>query len=225
WVFGGLNSHRGLTSRVSSASGMPVLALQYRMVPSVSLEQEVQDCLRGYKWLLEQGLKASNIVVMGDSAGGYLTLATALRIRSLRLPMPAALVGISGVYDMSSAARAAHPNAARDRGGFLAGLDWLLKVVLGDLDSSDPAVSPMRAELSGLPPTLLTASSSEIVFCDSERLASQLASAGVPCELQVWVGQPHVFQLLAPVIPEASRSISEIGHFVRVTVGSARDAR
>lgn len=219
WLFGGLNSHRALTSRISSASGKPVLALDYRMVPKVDFDQEIEDCVAGYRWLLDRGIRPEHIVIMGDSAGGYLTLATALRARSYGLPMPAGLVGISGVYDMATANKAAHANAKIDPTGSLATLDWVMEAVLGGLDPADPKVSPLRADLAGLPPTLLTASASEIIYCDSEELARALVAAGVPCTLQAWDGQMHVFQALAPLIPEAKWAIGDIGEFVRGVLG------
>lgn len=219
WLFCGLNTHRALTSRISSAAGKPVLALDYRMVPKVDFDQEIEDCVAGYRWLLDRGIHPEHIVIMGDSAGGYLTLATALRARSHGLPMPAALVGISGVYDMSTASKAAHANAGLDPTGSLAALEWMLETVLGGLDPADPKVSPVRADLAGLPPTLLTASSSEIIYCDSEDMARLLVAAGVPCTLQAWKGQMHVFQALAPLIPEAKQAIADIGEFVRTALG------
>jgi acetyl esterase/lipase len=132
--------------------------------------------------------------------------------------MPAALVGISGVYDMDTASKAAHANAKLDPTGSLAALDWMMEAVLGGLDPTDPKVSPLRADLSGLPPTLLTVSASEIIYCDSEDLAHALVAAGVPCTLQSWAGQMHVFQALAPLVPEAKASIADIGAFVRAAL-------
>jgi acetyl esterase/lipase len=214
WLFGGLNSHRSLVSRLSRASGVPALALDYRMVPVVDFDQEIEDCVTGYRWLLDSGIAPERIVIAGDSAGGYLTIATALRARDHGLPMPGGLVGISGVYDMSTASKAAHANAQRDPAGSLAALEWMMEAVLGGLDPADPKVSPVHADLTGLPRTLLTASESEIIYCDSERLAELLVEAGVPCTLQVWSGQAHVFQAIA-VLPEARRAIRDIGEFVR----------
>lgn len=217
WLFGGLNSHRSLVSRISRASGVPALALDYRMVPVVDFDQEIEDCVTGYRWLLDSGIDPEHIVIAGDSAGGYLTVATALRARDHGLPMPGGLVGISGVYDMSSASKAAHANSGRDPAGSLAALEWMFEAVLGGLDPADPKVSPVHADLTGLPRTLLTASASEIIYCDSEALAERLVAAGVPCTLQVWNGQAHVFQALA-VLPEARWAIADIGEFVRSVV-------
>jgi acetyl esterase/lipase len=110
--------------------------------------------------------------------------ATALRARSEGLPLPAALVGISGAYDLNPTGNAAHANATADP--VLMAVVQILFVIF-----------PARAELSGLPPVLLVASSSEILYRDSEDLTQLLASAGVACPLQVWDRQLHVFQAWA----------------------------
>ena len=215
WLFGNLGSHRRLISKISKRARLPVLALDYRLVPAVTFAEEIGDCVAGYRWLLEHGVKPERIVIMGDSAGGHLTFATALRARDEGLPMPAALVGVSGVYDMATENKRAHANHEADRTGALAALEWMMQVVLGGADPADPAVSPLRADLAGLPPTLLVVSSSEVIYCDSELMADKLAAAGVPCTLSVWPDQLHVFQAFGPVVPEAGRSLAEIARFVR----------
>ncbi len=218
WLFGNVGSHRRMISKLSRAAGLPVLALDYRLVPAVTFEQEIADCVSGYRWLLEQGVKPENVVIMGDSAGGHLTFATALHARDEGLPMPAGLVGISGVYDMTTEHKKAHANHAADRTGALAALEWMMRVVLAGADPTDGKVSPLRADLTGLPRTLLVVSSSEVIYCDSEQLAERLTEAGVPCTLSVWPNQLHVFQAFGPVVPEATRSLVEIARWVRTVV-------
>ena len=213
WFFGGLNSHRRLVSRISQAASLPALALDYRMVPEVDLSEVLDDCVLAYRWLLRDlGLAPRNIVIMGDSAGAHLAVATTLRARNLGLPVPAAVVGLSGVYDLDTAAKAAHPNAVTDPVSMTA-LAFVLRSVLGNADASDPDLSPIRADLTGLPPFLLTASSSEVLLSDSMVLADRLAQAGVPCTLDVWERQLHVFQGLGNLLPEARRSIAAVGQF------------
>ncbi|MEJ8278191.1 alpha/beta hydrolase [Pseudonocardia spirodelae] len=212
WVFGGLNSHRALASRLSSAAGRPVLLLDYRMVPDVSLDEEVEDCLAGFRWLVERGVAPARIAIAGDSAGGHLALATALRARDRGLPVPGAVVGLSGVYDMTPSARAGL-GPQDDPTGSAVALEWLIETVLaGD---EPQRFSPLHGDLAGLPPVLLVVGSDEVVRQDAERLARRLASARAECLLQVWDGQPHVFQAFAPLLPEARRSITEIGRFLR----------
>jgi epsilon-lactone hydrolase len=213
WLFGSVGSYRRVISKISRATRLPVLALDYRLAPAVSFAEVIGDCVAGYRWLLDQGVAPNRIVVMGDSAGGHLTLATALRARDEGLPMPAGLVGISGVYDMSTEAKYQHANHAADRTGALRALDWMLRVVLAGADPADPTVSPLRADLAGLPTTLLVVSSTEVIYYDSELMAEALTKAGVACRLSVWPNQLHVFQNF-PLIPEAGRSIAEIARFV-----------
>lgn len=214
WFFGGLNSHRRLVARISQAAGIPALTVDYRMVPAVSLSEVVEDCVIAYRWLLDAGLRPGQIVIMGDSAGGHLTVAAALRARDEGLPVPASLVGLSGLYDLDTAAKSAHANASADAVS-MAALTFLLEGALAGADAFDPALSPVRAQLAGLPPVLLTASSSEILYADSEDLARLLADAGVACTLHVWEHQLHVFQAFGHLLPESRRSIREIGEFVR----------
>jgi acetyl esterase/lipase len=218
WLFGNVGTHRRLISRISRGSGVPALALDYRMVPAVTLAEEIADCVAGYRWLLEKGVKPERIVIMGDSAGGHLTLATSLRARDEGLPMPGGLVGISGVYDLTSQGKAAHANHAADRTGALAAFDWMTQVVLAGADPTDATLSPLHADLTGLPRALLVVSSSEVIYWDSEQLAGKLTAAGVPCTLSVWPNQAHVFQALAPLVPEAKKSIAEIARFVHSVV-------
>jgi acetyl esterase/lipase len=214
WCCCGLNTHRSMTSRISAAAGIPALSVDFRMVPAVPFEEVVEDCLTAYRWLLDRGTEARNITIMGDSSGGYLTFATALRAREDGLPMPAALVALSGCFDLDLTGKQAHENAKLDPVG-LALFQCVLESFAGHLDASDPSVSPVRADLSGLPQTLLVVSSAEVLYWDSEELARRLAGAGVPCTLQTWEHQLHVFQVLGRLVPESRASIADIGTFVR----------
>lgn len=214
WVTCGLNTHRQLIARISAASGVPALAVDYRMFPAVSFGQEAEDCLAGYRWLLDSGAAAEHVTIMGDSAGGHLTFATALLARDRGLPLPAGLVGISGCYDLDLATKRSHANA-RLAPVEMRALERLVGAITEGLDVADPSVSPLRADLAGLPPALLTASYSEVLYDDSERLAHRLDAAGVPCMLRTYDQQLHVFQAFGMLLPEARASVTAIGAWVR----------
>ncbi|TDD85510.1 alpha/beta hydrolase [Actinomadura rubrisoli] len=225
WVSCGLNTHRRMVAWFSAAAGVPALSVDYRMIPAVPFEREVEDCVTAYRWLLEErGVAPRDIVVMGDSAGGYLTFATALRARDEGLPMPAALAALSPMFDMDLTGKLAHANMRLDPSAPGALLERLVEGFLGHLDLADPAVSPVRADLSGLPPVLLTAGSTELLYRDSEIMARRLAEAGVPVTLQVWDRQLHVFQMFGPLLPESRSSIAALGTFVRDAYARASDA-
>ncbi|HEU5029827.1 MAG TPA: alpha/beta hydrolase [Spirillospora sp.] len=216
WVCCGLNTHRRMIASFSAAAGVPALSVDYRMIPAVPFEREVEDCLTAYRWLLdERGVDPANIVIMGDSAGGHLTFATALRARAEGLPMPAALVALSPMLDMDLTDKLAHANMGLDPSDPGVLLEKLVEAFLGHLDLKDPAVSPVRADLAGLPPVLLTAGSTELLYCDSELMARRLAEAGVPATLQVWDRQIHVFQMFGPLLPESRAAVAGLGRFVR----------
>ncbi|MFI6522660.1 alpha/beta hydrolase [Spirillospora sp. NPDC050679] len=216
WVCCGLNTHRRMVARFSAAAGVPALSVDYRMIPAVAFEEEVEDCFTAYRWLLEdRGIAPRDVVIMGDSAGGYLTFATALRAREEGLPQPAALAALSPMLDMDLTDKLAHANMALDPSAPGPLLERLVEGFLGHLDVTDPKVSPLRADLSGLPPTLLTAGSTELLYCDSETMARRLAEAGVPVTLQVWDRQLHVFQMFGSLLPESRTAIAELGAFVR----------
>jgi acetyl esterase/lipase len=223
WVCCGLNTHRRMIASFSSAAGVPALSVDYRMIPAVPFEREVEDCLTAYRWLLERGTDPANIVIMGDSAGGHLTFATALRARGEGLPLPAALVALSPMLDMDLDGKLAHANMGLDPSDPGALLEKLVEAFLGHLDLKDPAVSPLRADLAGLPPVLLTAGSTELLYCDSELMARRLAEAGVPATLQVWDRQIHVFQMFGPYLPESRAAIASLGAFVRDALAGALD--
>ncbi|MFC5182639.1 alpha/beta hydrolase [Actinomadura harenae] len=218
WVSCGLNTHRRMVSRFSAAAGVPALSVDYRMIPDVPFEDEVEDCLTAYRSLLEDR-DASDIVIMGDSAGGHLTFATALRARDEGLPLPAALVALSPMLDMHLGTKLAHPNTRLDPSGPGPLLERLVEDLLPHLDLTDPAISPIRADLTGLPPVLLTAGSTELLYTDAETMARRLVRAGVPTTLQVWHRQIHVFQMFGPLLPESRAAIADMGAFVRGALG------
>ena len=215
WISCGLNTHRRMIAHLSAAAGIPALSVAYRMLPEVTFADEALDCLAAYKWLLEQGVEPGSVVMSGDSAGGYLTFATALLAREDGLPLPAGLIALSPMLDMDLTAKTAHPNNELDQVSLMPLLDAFIGEILDGLDPLDPRVSPVHADLAGLPPSYLCCSSSEVLACDSELMAERLAAAGVPTFLQTWAGQLHVFQMFGPALPESRAAIDTYGEWVR----------
>lgn len=212
-----LATHRTLVSNVSRAAGSPALNVDFRMMPQVTIEQMVADCLSGYRWLLSRGYTGEQITVVGDSAGGFLSFLTALAIRDEGLPMPAGLVCMSPLLDLGIDHKAASPyrdrcdvftvRACRALARFTARVDRDHGVV-------GHRVSPIDADLEGLPPVLIQVGSREILRPECEAMVDRLAAAGVRAHLQVWRGQVHVFQAAAGLVPEARAALGEIRTFV-----------
>lgn len=217
----GLATHRPAVARIAQAAGLPVLSVAYRQLPAVPLSGSAEDCLTVYRGLLAEGVDPARIVLAGDSAGGHLTFATALRALADGLPGPAGIVALSPWLDFDCTAKLAHPNATRDAYAPVSRLARLTEL-LGV--TTDPRLSPVNGDLTGLPPTLLIAAESEMLRCDAELMADRLAAADVPVTLQIWAGQVHAFPVLADLLPESLAAIREIGAFVRALLTAPADA-
>ncbi|GAB3479258.1 alpha/beta hydrolase [Amycolatopsis cihanbeyliensis] len=216
----GLRTHRRLASEMSAAAGGPVLNVDYRMLTAaVPISAAVADGVDGYRWLLDQGFGREEIVIAGDSAGGYLAFQVALAVAGQGLPAPAAVVAMSPLTDLDPSAKLAHPNARLDPvfpPAVLTAVGELAERVAGERGNG---MSPVDADLGAMPPTLIQAGSTELLLPDAELMARRLAGAGVAVRLQVWERQVHVFQAAADLIPEGRTAIGEIRDFLDEVAG------
>jgi acetyl esterase/lipase len=214
----GLNTHRRLVSRISYAAKQPVLNVGYRQMPHEPIVNTIADCVDGFRWLMDQGYKPENITLAGDSAGGYLAFSVARAVIDKGWGRPAGVVAISPLLDMDPSRKLNHPNADRCQtfpAHAIARLTDIADRIEVSRGVSGLRVCPVNMPMSDLPPSLIHIGSHEILMADAELMANRLVSAGVPCELQVWDRQVHVFQAAAAWVPEARLAIEEIGKFVR----------
>jgi acetyl esterase/lipase len=218
FVVGGRFLHRSLMSRIAERTRSALLAVDYRQLPHHPVSASIADALDAYRHVLEAGVPASKILIMGDSAGGYLTFQVALAAEAAGLPMPAGLVAMSPLIDFDGTAKVEAESAAHCAVFPLNCFDGLSRVVLraARRAGEDQALpdAPTSRELGGLPPSLIQTSSAEMVHPDAESMAAALVAAGVDCELQVWDRQVHVFQAAAGFLPEADQALDEIADFV-----------
>lgn len=218
FVAGGRFLHRALMSRIAHQNRATLVAVDYRQLPHHPVSASIADGLDAYRHLLDSGVPASKIVIMGDSAGGYLTFQVALAAEEAGLPMPAGLVAMSPLIDFDGTAKV-EASSAETCALFPPNcFDGLARVVLRAARRAGEAHAlpdaPSRAALHHLPPSLIQASTAEMVHPDAESMASALHAAGVRCELQVWDHQVHVFQAAAGFLPEADQALEEIADFV-----------
>jgi acetyl esterase/lipase len=215
YVMGSAGSHRDMTGRLSQAAGARVLSLNYRLAPEHPFPAPVDDSVAAYRWLLGQGIQASNIAIAGDSAGGGLALAALIAIRDAGEPMPAAGIGISPWVDMEGTGESMATRAAVDPVVQKEGLLDMAKLYLGGADPKDPLAAPLHADLSGLPPLLIQVGDAETLLDDSTRITERARKADVDVTLKIWDEMPHVWHLFAPILPEGQQAIEEIGTFFK----------
>lgn len=221
YFFGSPRSHRALTWRLSRACRARVLALDYRQPPKWPYPAPLEDTVRAYQGLLAQGYRPENLIIAGDSAGGNLALVAMIRLREMGVPLPAAAVLISPWTDLTVSGPSVRDNAGADPLIPERTLRFAAAAYSRGSDPASPQISPAWADLTGLPPLLVQAGSTEVLRSDAERIVQQARACGGACEYQLWENMPHVFQALAGWVPEASLAVREIGAFVRERVAAA----
>lgn len=209
--------HFFLTAQLSQQTGAYVLMPQYRLAPEHPFPAGLEDCVTAYKWLRKQGFAASQIIITGESAGGNLTLTTALTLREGHEELPAALVAISPACDLTTPEPDPLLGNATSRA-------YAAYTNNGAVDPHQPLVSPLYADAHGLPPTLLLAGTEEFAKRDTVLMAEQLRKANVEVKQEIWPGMWHAWPLFATsnttlsqnnALPEAQLAIRHITKFMR----------
>jgi len=212
---GSVASHRDLIAQIALASGCRVLAINYRLAPEHRFPAALDDAIAAYDWMLGQGLTPGNVAFAGDSAGGNLVLAAMLALRERGLPLPVSAVLMSPWTDLAATGTSYVTRAEADPIHQRAMIQTLAKNYLGGQgDPRDPLVSPLYADLRGLPPLLIQVGDRETVLDDSVMLTDLARAAGVDVNLEVWDGMIHVFQMFGAELPEAHRAIASIAGFL-----------
>jgi acetyl esterase/lipase len=212
-------THRPITSRLALDTGMPVLVPHYRLAPEHPFPAALDDALAAYLWLLAHAIPASRIVVAGDSAGGHLAASLVAEIGRLGLPAPAAAVLFSPWVDISCELSMSWNDRIVDPYISPAMARQVSRMVVGEAELTDPRLVLLDCPWPTTTPFLIQVGGTEVLRPEAEELAATLARCGVPCELQVWPGQIHVFQMLSRLLPESRQAMRETRDFI----GSALD--
>ncbi len=215
YVIGSIKSHRYLMQNVSRFSGAKTLGLDYRLAPENPFPAAVEDSTKAYCWLLDQGYKAKNIAIAGDSAGGGLTLATLVNLRDKGIDLPAAGVLISPWADLSGEAESVKTRADIDPMVKPEGLYSLGDKYLIGTDAKNPLASPVFADMAGLPPLCIHVGGKEILYDDAITVADKARAAGVEVELLDEPELFHVWHAFAPMLEEGQEAVEKIGTFLQ----------
>lgn len=206
-------THRAITGHLAARCGARVFAPDYRLAPEHPFPAAVDDAVAAFRGLLASGVAARDLVIAGDSAGGGLAVATALRLRELTLPLPRALVLFSPWVDLSLDQLPPPPP-----GEVMLTRPWITqcaRAYVARADARHPLISPVHADLAGLPPTLIQVGTDEILRADSRRLRERLQSAGVVVAYEEYPRRWHVFQANAGLLADADRAIHSVARFIR----------
>jgi acetyl esterase/lipase len=205
-------THRPITAALVRRLRCPVFALDYRVAPEHKFPAALDDAVACFRWLVAGGVRPEKIAVAGDSAGGGLALATALRLRSQGHVLPACIVGLSPWVDLTGA------DTYRNSGSCSmfqpADVTTFAKLYLQGAPADAPEASPLFGDLRGLPPLLTQASSTELLMDDAVRLHAKAQSCGVASTLSVYPGLPHVWHILIGSVPEARMALEQIADFI-----------
>lgn len=205
--------YRRMAARLSQMTGMRVLLPDYRLAPEHPFPAGIDDCFAVYRWLIEQGYSSRPLALAGDSAGGSLALVTLMRARQAGLPMPRGAALLSPSTDLTCSGPSMQYNAEADPMFSSAAVDLLPDLYCPGQDRSNPLVSPLFGNWNGLPSLLFHAGSTEMLLDDSVRAHDRARQSGVDAQIEVFVGMPHVFQVL-DLIPESGPALTAITDFI-----------
>jgi epsilon-lactone hydrolase len=214
YISGNCADHRMHVAKFVRDTGVAALLYDYRLAPEHPAPAAMEDTLIAYRWLLAQGVAAANVIIVGESAGGGLCLASLVAIRDQGLPLPAAGLALSPWTDLTCSGESYKTNALKDI-STLGSWDVWGDYYVGPNDPRHPWISPVYADLHGLPPILIEVGGHEILLDDSRRFAEKARAAGVEMDLRVWEGMVHCFPLLVGMFPEATQAWGEVTGYIQ----------
>lgn len=212
YTSGGLGFSKVLASKLTRATGLDVLAFDYRLAPEHPYPAAVEDAQAAWDHLMRLGFGARDVVLAGDSAGGNMALVLCLRLRAEGRMLPGALLLMSPWTDMTCSGESLTERADIDPVLTPEYIYAVREAYAGDLDPAQPELSPLLADLAGFPPTLIQVGTHEILFSDAERLAERMNAAGTECRLEVWEGMWHDFQMYPS--KSAAQAMQNAAHFL-----------
>lgn len=220
YIAGSRKSHRALVARIAEACGAAALSVEYRLAPEHPYPAGLEDARAAIAYAAQHGpydeeVRAEKLFVGGDSAGGGLALKSMIAARDNGGPRIDGGVLISPWTDLAGSGESVRTN--EDADPMLSGRDMgrAIRSYAGSIDPRDPRVSPLYADLAGLPPMLIHVGRNEILLDDSTRLAERAKEAGVDVTFHLYEEMFHVFHVFASKLPEAREAIAEIGAWVK----------
>lgn len=220
YVVGSCPAHRSIVAKFVQGSGIGALLFGYRLAPEHPFPAALEDALAAYRRLLADGVSPAHIVLVGDSAGGGLTLATLIALRDQGLPLPAAAVALSPWTDLKCSGESYRTKIKVDPATWPGSWTVFSKYYTNGNDPGHPWISPLYGDLRGLPPILIYVGTDEVLLDDSIRFAEKARKAWVDVTLKVGEGMFHCYPVCTPLFPEARQAMEEICFFIKTHVGA-----
>jgi epsilon-lactone hydrolase len=218
YLLGSPNLYRDLTWRLAKLCRSRVLCIDYRLAPEHPFPAALEDAVEAYRWLLSKRSNVEKIVLVGDSAGGGLALATMLRLRDKSIELPAAAVVVSPWTDLALTGESFRQNAVIDPMVAVELAPRVVELCLAGANPRNPYVSPLYGDPAGLPPTLILVGGDDVLRDDGLRMARRMDNAGCCVAVEVWPRMWHVWPMFARVLPEGIAAIERIATFVDAKV-------
>ncbi len=215
YISGSITSHRAMVAEAGRQAGMRTLALGYRLAPEHPYPAALEDALAGWRFLLACGFDPGKIVIAGDSAGGGMTIATMISLRDAGERLPGGAWCISPWVDLEMTGASMAGKVAVDPMVQKPYLQELAAAYLHGADPRNPLVSPLHADLRGLPPLLIQVGSAETLLDDAVRLAGAAGAAEIAVTLEVYPDMIHVWPLFYQEVAAGRRALAAAGRFMR----------
>jgi acetyl esterase/lipase len=207
-------SHRPITYALAKGASARLFALDYRLAPEHVFPAALDDALACYRQLMVEGVRPRRLMVAGDSAGGGLALALLVSLRDHGDPLPAGAVLFSPWTDLAATGATLVSNNGKDPMFIGPDIGKAARHYLGTMPGTHPLASPLYAELNGLPPLFIQASTTEVLLDDSRRVVDKARQQGGEALFNAYPAMPHVWHLFNPLLPEARAALREACAFI-----------
>jgi acetyl esterase/lipase len=212
-IAGSAFGYQPLAGALADAAGAGVVIPDYRLAPEFPFPASIEDAVRAYRWILDRGMPAPRVTVAGDSSGGGLAISLLLRLRQQGLPMPGGVMLFCPWVDLELRNQHSH-----ELDKFRAAA---VSLYLGEHRADDPLLSPLTADLTGLPPLLIQAATGDPLLDEARELVDRATDCGVDAHFELFPVDTHDFHIFWSFLPEAAQAIQQAGRFARTAIAAA----
>jgi epsilon-lactone hydrolase len=225
YVLGSAFGYRPLAGALAVAAEAGALVPEYRLAPEHPFPAALEDAERAYAWMLDQGIEPEQVVLAGDSSGGGLAMSLLLTLKEQAKPLPGGVLLLCPGVDLTGRTLEGRPSSGLEPAATVEQIRRSTDAYLAGHPIDDPVLSPLTADLTGLPPMLVQGATGDFLLEDAKQLTDHARSHGVDARLELYPVTTHVFQIFWSFLPEAADALHEAGGFAREVSEAARRHR